>query len=357
MNSKHIIQTFDRNAPWLVAFAYMAFLCAVAPLRTAFEFGADEGYELMKSLLLSRGYHLYSPIWDDQPPLFTMLLACIFQVFGPTALAARLLVVFFSGVLVGSLYTIVRYRAGVLAAAAAAVLIIASSNFMELSISAITELPAMAAGLLSVAVLLHHYKQSEREVNDVSGFTGGLMGPLGSGDGPTNIDPAMVLLYSWWKHNRCLVSAGVLFGFALQIKFTSAIFCPVIVTEIFLATVRPITRSRPHAGLDGAQTACRASSSARRSRYGARDLLVWGGGALGTVGALAAAFWRTDAWSTFTQAHFSETLNRAMQGTGAGYLFSLDYLRPDYSLCLAAIIGGGGWWFGDGVGIYCLRLF
>ena len=156
MNSARVGYFLDRNAPWLARAAYMAVLCTVAPLRTTFQFGADEGYELMKSFLVSKGWHLYNPIWNDQPPLFTLTLAQIFRVFGPSVLAARLLVVLFAGILVASLYDVVRSKCGAVAATIAAILIVGSSNFAELSVSVMTELPAIAIGVLSVAVLFRH---------------------------------------------------------------------------------------------------------------------------------------------------------------------------------------------------------
>ncbi len=59
-------------------------LCLKAPLRTALEFGGDEGYELMKGFLVSLGHPLYREVWNDQPPLHTELLTLLFRLFGPS---------------------------------------------------------------------------------------------------------------------------------------------------------------------------------------------------------------------------------------------------------------------------------
>jgi hypothetical protein len=34
----------------------------------------DEGGNLMKAVLVAKGFHLYSEIWSDQPPILTFLL-------------------------------------------------------------------------------------------------------------------------------------------------------------------------------------------------------------------------------------------------------------------------------------------
>jgi hypothetical protein len=88
---------------WLIPSGFAAALMIVAPLGRAFQFGSDEGFELMKGWLVSMGHPLYSQIWNDQPPLHTEFLGLVFRVFGPSAFAARCLSVAFSIALVASL--------------------------------------------------------------------------------------------------------------------------------------------------------------------------------------------------------------------------------------------------------------
>ena len=52
------------------------------PAREKFEIGSDEGINLMKAMLVQRGYSLYGDIWSDQPPLFTHLLSAVMRTFG-----------------------------------------------------------------------------------------------------------------------------------------------------------------------------------------------------------------------------------------------------------------------------------
>lgn len=107
----------------------------MAPLRTALEFGGDEGYELMKAFLVSLGHPLYGEVWNDQSPLHTELLALVFRVFGPSAYAARLLIVGFTMVLVGPFCNVVSHRSGRVAGLMAVVLLASPSFFLQLSVS------------------------------------------------------------------------------------------------------------------------------------------------------------------------------------------------------------------------------
>ncbi len=54
---------------------YFLFLLRWYPYWNSYWIYSDEGFNLMKALLVNRGYTLYSQIWSDQPRLFTHLLA------------------------------------------------------------------------------------------------------------------------------------------------------------------------------------------------------------------------------------------------------------------------------------------
>jgi hypothetical protein len=170
---------------WLVPLSFAVILIATLPLRTAFHFGQDEGYELMKGWLVSRGHPLYREIWNDQPPLHTEILASLFRLFGPSVLVGRLLAVGFSTLLVAGLYSVVKSEFGRVAAVAAVFLLVLSSSFVELSASVMLEIPA-----LSVAML---------------GFSAWRSYALGNG-------------------KSRLIIAGILFGLAMQVKVSSILF-------------------------------------------------------------------------------------------------------------------------------------
>lgn len=96
------------------------------PLGSALELGGDEGFELTKGFLCSKGFKLYRDMWCDQPPLFTLILSLAFQVFGPSLLAARLIAAGFGLVLFAAFYGLVRQRSSTWAALTAFFLLIAS---------------------------------------------------------------------------------------------------------------------------------------------------------------------------------------------------------------------------------------
>ena len=53
--------------------AFLLIECFI-PLSTAVRVGADEGFNLAKATLCLKGHKLYSEIWNDQPPLHTIVL-------------------------------------------------------------------------------------------------------------------------------------------------------------------------------------------------------------------------------------------------------------------------------------------
>ena len=65
------------------------------PLGTAFLLGSDEGCELMKAAMCNHGFKLYTDIWSDQPPIFTLVLCQAFKAFGASLLVGRLVAAFF----------------------------------------------------------------------------------------------------------------------------------------------------------------------------------------------------------------------------------------------------------------------
>jgi 4-amino-4-deoxy-L-arabinose transferase-like glycosyltransferase len=118
-----------------------------------FQYDTDEGLNLMKALLVARGYQLYNPIWSDQPPLYTLILAGIFKLVGPSLTAARLVSAAFGGLLVACLYDLLRKLVSVRAAIVGALFVVASAWFARLSYSAMIGLPSLALVMASFALM------------------------------------------------------------------------------------------------------------------------------------------------------------------------------------------------------------
>ncbi|SPE59575.1 membrane hypothetical protein [Verrucomicrobia bacterium] len=179
----------------LVVLGGLLLIFSRLPLGTAFEFGQDERYELMKGFLCSKGFVLHKEIWNDQPPVHTMLLSAAFKAWGPSILTARMVAAGFGLLLFSSFYLLVRQRSSMLCALLAAFLLLASPVVLLLSASVMLEVPAIGTALLS-ALLLRRW-----------------------GERPQ---------WGW------LVASGAVMGVALQIKLTAAVVVPAMLVELAL---------------------------------------------------------------------------------------------------------------------------
>jgi Dolichyl-phosphate-mannose-protein mannosyltransferase len=138
----------------LIPLVFVVLTVLTAPIRYSGEFDVDEGVNLMKGLLLSRGHPLYSEIWSDQAPLATVILSGWLRGFGASVVASRILVLLFSALLLWAFYQTIRLSLSEAAALVAAVLLLLSAWYVRLSISVMIGLPALALAVLSVYLLL-----------------------------------------------------------------------------------------------------------------------------------------------------------------------------------------------------------
>jgi len=177
-----------------VPLLYLAILIWNAEiLAGAFQIGTDEHYEVTKAFLWSRGIGLYTQVWNDQPPLFTIALGIFFKIFGPTIGVARFVASFFGLSLSVACALFVSRKAGVLAGAIATFCLLASPEVLELSLSAMLEVPAVGTVLWAGVLLL------------------------------------------CWQSKRwpfLLMFSGALVAIALQIKLTAVIGVPALMAEI-----------------------------------------------------------------------------------------------------------------------------
>jgi hypothetical protein len=139
-----------RILDWLAPLAFPAIiLCSVSPNQSLSK-QADEGINLMKGMLYTKGFHLYREIWSDQPPIFTLLMAACYKIFGPNIQASRLVVLTLSTILIWSLYHVVRRLQNSIAAITAILFVAGSAWFIQLSLGVLIGLPALALGMLSL---------------------------------------------------------------------------------------------------------------------------------------------------------------------------------------------------------------
>ena len=184
------------QSAWFPAFAgvlYALVAGSVTLFRFAFEIDPDEGYNLMKVLLVQRGQSLYSEIWSDQPPGFTYLGVLSVEVLGSRPEAVRLVTALLAGALVFAICDLLRREfsgfTGLAAAFGAAVFLPATGGFAVLSVAAMIGLPSLAFAVLSLWAL-----RVSRSVE-----------------------------------RRWLVAAGALFGASLVTKLFTALLLPLFV--------------------------------------------------------------------------------------------------------------------------------
>jgi hypothetical protein len=250
----------------ILPFSFMAAMLLLLPLRTRLEFGPDEGYELMKAFLVSLGHPLYLEIWNDQPPLHTEFLALLFRCFGPFACVGRLLSVILAGVMLASLHVIATWRSGIVAGISATVLLALNPVFLQLSGSAMLELPAFTLAVTSF-LWLSKYIRSGRAI--------------------------------------CLIVSAASLGCALQIKLTAGLF----------ALALPIEYGLSHYALYGQP---RASSGAPHGRW-IRDLIMGGSVFISVFFAIAICCHGQAYFSTMWASHFSAGTRSAAAGEGYGF--------------------------------------
>src|SRR3990170_2927205 len=160
--AKQLMGMARKSSFWQLAVP-LAFLLIVVfffPSRTRFEFSTDEGMELMKAMLVEREYSLYSEIWSDQPPLFTVLQAGVIHFFGYKVGAARFLVVLLSCLLLWAAFHYMRSVWGSKTALAGVLLIFLLPKYLILSAAVMAGLPGLSFAICSLlALTLWHLRR------------------------------------------------------------------------------------------------------------------------------------------------------------------------------------------------------
>jgi hypothetical protein len=139
--------------------AFIVIVVSLYPAREKFEIGSDEGINLMKAMLVQRGYSLYTDIWSDQPPLFTHLLATVLGTFGNRVEVARFVMLLFSSLLLWAAFQITRLIWGISSAVVVMVFIFLLPHFLPLSVAVMIGIPAIALALLSLLALIMWHRQ------------------------------------------------------------------------------------------------------------------------------------------------------------------------------------------------------
>ncbi len=144
----------DRIVPLLPPLFLLFLVTALTPWWNCFTYDHDEGINLMKAMLVERGFFLYGEIWSDQPPFFTWLLAGILTAVGPSVAVARGLVLAFSMLLLWSFACILQRLEGKITALLACFFLIGSTFYIKCSVAVMIGLPAVSLALVALDRLL-----------------------------------------------------------------------------------------------------------------------------------------------------------------------------------------------------------
>lgn len=155
----------------IIPASFFIFAICFMPIEQVFQFdSSDEGIELIKASLHLQGFALYTQIWNDQPPLSTIIFAYWLGWFGESILSARLLVLGFSTILIWSFCQTLRIYVGNIAAIVGAFFLTISCNFLRVSVSAMIGQPALAMAMLSIYTLTLYKLKLSRSFIIISGI-------------------------------------------------------------------------------------------------------------------------------------------------------------------------------------------
>ncbi|HSU53316.1 MAG TPA: hypothetical protein VLT36_04585 [Candidatus Dormibacteraeota bacterium] len=169
-------------------------LVSLLPLGTAIQIGGDEGYELAKATLCLRGFKLYTEIWNDQPPLHTLLNKQLLKLTAGGGIPAageaaeipvqsqhyerilwpRLFTVAFGALLIAALFLTIEKLSAVWTATLACAILIASPGVLGLAASCMLELPALSLAVGALCLLAVRRSHCSHALTALAGVVFGL---------------------------------------------------------------------------------------------------------------------------------------------------------------------------------------
>ncbi len=256
-----------------------------------YEFGGDEGYEVYKAFLITKGYLLYRDIWNDQPPIHTYLLAGLFRLFGPSIGVARCVSIFSAGGTALCLWMISRRTVGRCAATFVVLGFLAWPEVLMLSGSAMLEIPMLFLTTASLWLL------------DRSGSQ---------------------------QRFRIFAAASV-FAIAVNVKFTALLFAPYLLFEL-----RPTSQFKPRLG-EGFSIRTDLSEWFLRCAF-------FGVFFLGACAVISVCCFEREAWDAIFKSHFAPVFPE-FRIQAERYRFSWDLFAPVCEVvaiaCVGVVYGGG----------------
>ena len=202
-NQIHISAVPGRIPAVLVMLLFVVYMTNFFEFTNVFEFDPDEGNNLIKALLLEQGFSIGADIWSDQPPGFTYVLYGVCNIFGWEVEVARLTVLMFAALIIFAVYEVLRGSLAApsrhVAAVTGCLTLFLSQWYLQLSVSVMIGLPAIALMVLSTLAVSRFLR---------------------------------------CRQSRWLFIAGALMGFSFCVKMFIAFLVPVYLLFIALSTLQ-----------------------------------------------------------------------------------------------------------------------
>ena len=119
-------------------------------------FHLDESFNLIKALLLDRGFRLYTDIWSDQPSVSSYVFALVYKFFGNQVFYYRLLVFSLFVISFSFLMLILRKYSGMIAVCFALAAVIMSPELVHFAVVANIGVPSLSLAMLAAYFALAH---------------------------------------------------------------------------------------------------------------------------------------------------------------------------------------------------------
>lgn len=267
---------------WIYALPllFIALIVLFYPFRYVFEFDTDEGIQLIKGFLHARGYRLYTDIFNDQPPIFTLVLSSVFQTLRSNVTVARLVVLAFSSLLLVSSLAYLSIFWGQPHAIFGFLILIILPFFIRLSVSVMIGLPAISLAVTSFLALTLWHKSR-------------------------NI---------WW-----LILSALALSFSIMTKLFTAILIPIVTIGILTAEFKVSSEKRSWADL-------------------LKPFLIWGSTFGFALGLMLLLFVGLENVTQFFEVHLAAGTTETF-AVRARAININSYLRGSWTIFLVAIIG------------------
>ncbi|HIC93727.1 MAG TPA: phospholipid carrier-dependent glycosyltransferase [Anaerolineae bacterium] len=160
----------DRVAALALIGLTLAFFAWQITHLDGFRWDYDEGPYMMAAKLVHSGHRLYSEVYSAQPPLFIASIAGAFTMLGPSAQAARAVMVVYSTIGLLATALLARELGGWLAGLSAALLLALAPDFFIYSRACIGDIPSMSMAALAILMALYHRRWRQRRWLALSGL-------------------------------------------------------------------------------------------------------------------------------------------------------------------------------------------